>query len=489
MNTYITHPAAFYNPEKATFNSILSNGHFIPQVWYHKILRSGNKPDSIGITILSELLQLHLSSEVGEREFQLGYSYFKTKFNYTWDQIYEALLRLEKSRLISRKGKPGKNINDLFITLNVETLLALHDEDINQSNLDNHNTSILPENSLNIDLYIDNTKREIEDKREENYISGSEFDKNQSCAIDKNATQTENDPINPPADKTYGIIKTAKKWARSLIRQPMANFHPLSEEEAAALRFSSGREFNLNFINQLVLKLGKKYPNHGFYTKKLFLKYMTAILANEMCQAVNVNNEGFRFRRTDEEGTAEEYLAKVEDSYDTNASDQIRRKVAAAFEPITAYKILTSCYFPDEAIQGKYEIKQRSSLELSEYQRERLFSQISAVFGDRVESIEIIKNFKPVAKLQHISTFKESQCSTYAVDTATIWGRVRSRLIILYGEAVDRSWFSKLETTNDISSRSLVLKGASFLIGYVQTNYSHIIEKLCREENYQLKFC
>ena len=88
------------------------------------------------------------------------------------------------------------------------------------------------------------------------------------------------------------------------------------------------------------------------------------------------------------------------------------------------------------------------------------------------------------------STFGELQARTApALNTTTLWGRVRASLIAHYGEAIDKSWFSRLEPTEDTSSRSLILKGASFLTDYIQTNYSHVIERLCREENYQLKFC
>lgn len=55
-------------------------------------------------------------------------------------------------------------------------------------------------------------------------------------------------------------------------------------------------------------------------------------------------------------------MARVEDGYGNKASDQVRKKVAAVFEPTITYKILTSCYFPEEAVEGHYEIKQRTLL-------------------------------------------------------------------------------------------------------------------------------
>jgi len=109
-----------------------------------------------------------------------------------------------------------------------------------------------------------------------------------------------------------------------------------------------------------------------------------------------------------------------------------------------------------------------------------------AVFGDSVRRIAITNSYT-VAKKAQSSTSKELQAT--AIDTTTLWGRVRRSLIATYGEAIDKLWFSRLENTEDASSRSLILRGASFLIDYIQTNYSQVIKRLCREENYQLKFC
>lgn len=485
FRVHMTIPEKAFACNKANIftESVLAQGNITLPIWYHKLTYGNGKPDSVGITVLSELLHLYLTSGIKEHKFQIGYVYLQDKFNYTYEQVYEAFVRLEKQSLATKKGK--------LVTLNVKNVLALsdtqEDNDGTSDNTDNNTPkkvtkklkSLTDKNtkdsSSNIDLYIDIPKRDNKDKKEENYISGISFDKNPTA---QNLIQENN-----PSTQTTGIIKTAKKWVKNLTRKPIASFHPLTEEDAESLRLSSSREFNLHFINQLILRLADKYPNHGFYTKKLFLKYMVSVLTNEMRQAVNVNNEGFRFKATSEEGVAEEYLAYIEDTCGNKASNQIRKKIAASFEPIVAYKILTSCYFPEEVLEDKYEIKQHTSFELSEFQHERLFSQVLAVFGDKLKAIKMTKHTKPQQDL----TAKATQA--VSLNTETLWGRIRDNLIKHYGEAIDKSWFSRLETTEDANSRSLILKGASFLTDYVKTNYSHVIERLCREENYNLKFC
>ncbi|CAG7598122.1 MAG: hypothetical protein AB8V23_05255 [Candidatus Midichloria sp.] len=58
-----------------------------------------------------------------------------------------------------------------------------------------------------------------------------------------------------------------KSWFK---RKKLADFYPLSQEDADLLRIKSNREFNLDFINKLLLKLAGEYSNHHFGNKKVF---------------------------------------------------------------------------------------------------------------------------------------------------------------------------------------------------------------------------
>ncbi len=62
-------------------------------------------------------------------------------------------------------------------------------------------------------------------------------------------------------------------------RKKLTDFHPLTQEEADLLQIKSNREFNLTFINKLLLKLAAQYPEHHFGHKKVFLNYMAKALA------------------------------------------------------------------------------------------------------------------------------------------------------------------------------------------------------------------
>lgn len=59
------------------------------------------------------------------------------------------------------------------------------------------------------------------------------------------------------------------------------------------------------------------------------------------------------------------------------------------------------------------------------------------------------------------------------------------------GEALDRSWFSKLTSIEDTKNKKLTLKSPTEFIGrYIEQHYQYIIQEFCQEEDYQLiKIC
>lgn len=51
--------------------------------------------------------------------------------------------------------------------------------------------------------------------------------------------------------------------------QKTEEFHPLTEEDAEWLKSRSGRDFNLRFMNKLLLKLTYNNPNNRLAQKKI----------------------------------------------------------------------------------------------------------------------------------------------------------------------------------------------------------------------------
>ena len=121
----------------------------------------------------------------------------------------------------------------------------------------------------------------------------------------------------------------------------------ISEEDKDILNQRSGRQFSINFIDQLVLKLGIKCSEHKFYRKEQFMNYMVKALSNEILQAPQANNEDFKFTclpRTEEETyqkRVNKYLEDIESSIDTTLEMRLKKKILGKLEPRLAYEIIS----------------------------------------------------------------------------------------------------------------------------------------------------
>ena len=73
---------------------------------------------------------------------------------------------------------------------------------------------------------------------------------------------------------------------------------------------------------------------------------------------------------------------------------------------------------------------------------------------------------------------------------AGMWGRVRAKLIEIYGELTDRNWFSKLTANVDEETREIKLKAATdFIKDWIETNYLQAIERIVNNEQFKVCFC
>ena len=72
-----------------------------------------------------------------------------------------------------------------------------------------------------------------------------------------------------------------------------------------------------------------------------------------------------------------------------------------------------------------------------------------------------------------------------------VWGKIRQGLIDYYGSggnAMDNAWFSKLTANVDADNKKLTLKAPTkFIKDWVQSNYTHLIDKLCSLHSYSLE--
>jgi hypothetical protein len=274
-------------------------------------------------------------------------------------------------------------------------------------------------------------------------------------------------------------------------RKAIAELSIVTEEEAESLRISSEREFNLNYINKLVEKLGKKYPDHGFYTRAKFLEYLEKVLASELRHESVVNNETFRFRADIETNRIEKYLSQIEDDRSTDRISQLRKKIIAVLDKETAYRLLINCKFigekevsknkenADESEDKVFKIEISNQIELSEHQDKMLLDQIKAVYGHDIQRVE----FKPMKTFNNNESNKKLMIDSLPLNLGkegTIWNKVSTKLLEHYGERFHCSWFSKLEEVegNKESISKLLLKAPSKFIGdWIKSNCIRKIEE------------
>ena len=234
-------------------------------------------------------------------------------------------------------------------------------------------------------------------------------------------------------------------------RKSLSELEPITEEEAIVLKNSSGRDFSCNYMNKLIQRLAKLFPGHGFYTRKLFLSYMSKTLSLELRETTKANNADFTFKANEKVIAQEKYLEEIETNYDTSTQAQLKKKIAGRFDGPLAYQILTSCDFQgaiainkgvkeretenkqnqkkgnepqhddvdfygnakdfkafndheiSEDFNASYNQQQTQNqsfiislskpLNLKEHEQEMLLEQVKAVYGNKIKNLEFKQNF------------------------------------------------------------------------------------------------
>ena len=250
------------------------------------------------------------------------------------------------------------------------------------------------------------------------------------------------------------------------------DFHPLDSSDVRALQAASGRDFDSNFVNQLLLRVADKHPNHKFPTKTAFMSYMSKLLHYEIRDAVVVSNGSFKFKDSSSSEVCsgvdkEKYLESVEHTRDTSLAGQLRRKIAGVFGVNLAYELLSNSSFCVSGVESdEFDLISRSVLEMSDFQKERLLSEVKCVFGDEIRLI----NFKNpnVVRAHSLQTKAIDDRSIDQIvandlkpqenlDQMGVWGRVRQGLISVFGDSSDKNWFSKLDAKIDESNKAITL--------------------------------
>ncbi len=281
-------------------------------------------------------------------------------------------------------------------------------------------------------------------------------------------------------------------------RKRLADYYPLTPEDAIILQRMSSRSFNIYFINQLLLKLSNKYPNRHFVNKIAVLNYMAKALANELLTTDQANSGNFfndvgRFK--------EQYLANIESGTDRSMKAQLKRKIAGVFEADMAYQILTSCDFV-AAVKNKYYIKLIKNITLSDHIKFKILQEIRAVHGNDIELLQVIpfdesKQVTNSTTEYQKTTILQQQISdedylselSKELGSNSIWYKVRESLIKSYGQAIDKSWFSKLEVINEdsVNKKIFIKEKTEFEDSYIRENYLKDLESSFKAQGFSFE--
>ena len=171
----------------------------------------------------------------------------------------------------------------------------------------------------------------------------------------------------------------------------LSEHYPLTNEECSELQNSSGREFTINAMNEILLDMSRKpkESRHEFPSKAAFMAYMSKVYRYEGRDAVKTANSGFKIlaRATKAEviqhttqTERESYLNLVEQQAITHRSDenQLKAKWANTLPTNVAYNLLSNMRTVRKV--GKMlEVPMDKEVELTEYSREIILAQANAV--------------------------------------------------------------------------------------------------------------
>ena len=204
--------------------------------------------------------------------------------------------------------------------------------------------------------------------------------------------------------KPTNAEKKAKVYYFNQYKEPQTlNYHyPLTKEDSSRLQSLSGRNFNLNAMNEILLDMSKKLDKR-FCSKAQFIAYFGKCLRLEMRDAVKTGNDNFRIKENitpinqkeiDREKQIEQYLAKIEHQAITYvcSENQLKARLANVLAPLRSYELLSNIK-DFEVVGNTMRIYLRHIVQLSENEKNIVLSQVKSIYSTSeldIESVEYV---------------------------------------------------------------------------------------------------
>ena len=263
----------------------------------------------------------------------------------------------------------------------------------------------------------------------------------------------------------------------------------LTDEMCSILRSKCGKNYTDKAIREIAkaVSRSKKGAKAFFYHIKGFIAYLSKILTFEKRDPVKISGTNYYItaNQTSEERAMreqEKYLTDIEYSLQVSPEWHLKKKLASVLERSKAYNLLTS-YKSIEITKGRAVITLNHNVQLSSSDKDLILKQIQATHEkmddagnyQSVESLEIVTPNKPTAlnaSAQKDLVFPERE---------GVWGKIRETFASYFGsegDAIDKSWTSKLEARIDVNNKSINLFAPTiFIRDWINSNYRVIIEK------------
>ena len=468
-------------------NLTISSGNILPNDWYQKFTNDRGSPDLSLMSVLSEIVYWYRPKKVKDSHtgdityvnkflgnaWQTSYEHFEKKFGFNREKLRRIFVKLEQMGICARELRTVKlrgqaYNNRLFIHLSLEFLNSCDSNKRKFSNCKNDNSN------RNTNFFSPKAEGGYPRFRGDHIIDT------------KNKYNIEDRSIESNFCKNFLEEEPQAKLNRGEVQKSrvLQDFYPLTVIDCTQLQSLSGRDFSLNAMNEILNDMSKRLTDRVFYSKKGFLSYMSTALRYEMRDAVKTSNESFKIKANQslEENRAEEienYLTEIEYSSAVSPEWHLKKKLACVLESTKAYNFLQA--YRSITIEGDIaKIHLYKPVQLSQTEQEQVLSQIKATH-ERFTNGE----YTPIKKIELIMPKVTSKTQSFNKANLenkqlpnSLWGRVRKSLIGIYGEAIDASWFSKLEATEDTEEKAINLKASSeFIKDWIERNYEQAIEQ------------
>lgn len=184
----------------------------------------------------------------------------------------------------------------------------------------------------------------------------------------------------------------------------LADHYPLSQEDCYELQKRSGKAYNQNAMNEILLSMSRKSKEskHTFESKARFMSYMTKAYKNEGRNVDLVNNPTFKIIKGRPQAEVveiltlnqrESYMKKEEDAAIFNRSDytQFRARIAGQFPINLGYDLLTNTINAKKR-NNVLEITMHKLIEMTEHYKKCLLDLAKGIGGyEGINELKLLK--------------------------------------------------------------------------------------------------